>query len=34
MKMPYMRTITGSSLRDCFNFMAVRLGFLKVIYSG
>ena len=34
-----MRTIIGSSRRDCvlvtyFNFMALRRGFLKVIYSG
>ena len=39
MKKLYMRTIMGSSGRDCvliiyFNFMAPRLGFLKVIYSG
>ena len=38
MKKPYMCTIIGSSGRDCvlsyFNFMALRLGFLKVLYSG
>ena len=32
-----MHTIIGSSGRDCvlsyFNFMALKLGFLKVIYS-
>ena len=35
----FMHTIIGSSGRDCvliilFSFMALRLGFLKVIYSG
>ena len=37
MKQLYMRTIVGSSGRDCisyYNLMALNLGFLKVIYSG
>ena len=39
MKKPYMDTILGSSGRDFvliiyFNFMALSVGFLKLIYSG
>ena len=38
MKKPHMRTIKGSSGKDCFNYFIstlwlLRLGFLKEIYS-